>query len=613
MRIVIPCMAAAISLPPTMADATAQPLSVEPQDALGRQEVRYPRGSSRPAGEYAVMDGFIDLESIAFSPLAFNAVAGATIDQLGLLPPGFGLRGGAATPVMIAGDAPLDPAFAAFAPAEAPPQAKWFAEYSLDYEGIPVSKHASVLVVTDLEGEIRYLRRRGVPSAVTETVPTISPRDAVLSALDEAGSDFVPDPRRENAPRLEIWVSPEDTGHLAWTFVLAWAETGRADRRRYWVAATETPAILNWESTVYSAFPAPLDRVHGDPSGEWSRPEHSGRINAPVWTASPRHGTSVRPLSWIRVQRDGVPGFGFTNEAGEFHLAGGGGPATVRARPEGPFAVVQNAAGQGLEASGLVDSGGFVELAFSGASEEALAQLSAFHWVNRAYEFSRPVLATLSDRPFADLLVRVNDVLVVGDQAFGCTAMFDESPQHLIFLRAGRGIQDEECPNTAYQDLVFHEYGHAVDYWRGGTQDAGYSEGFGDALAILATRQPCFGRDLLGPGTCRRDATDVDMWPPADGEPGWERGKRYAQFVWELVRELQQLHPDEDAFEIATQLVLAAAAGNPSTIPDAVRLSFIANETNEQPSEKGPYCQALANAAESRGIPNPGCPSNWVP
>ena len=62
-----------------------------------------------------------------------------------------------------------------------------------------------------------------------------------------------------------------------------------------------------------------------------------------------------------------------------------------------------------------------------------------------------------------------------------------------------------------------HEYGHGIDAVKGGIVNGGYSEGFGDAMAVLATRQPCVGRDFFGAGTCLRSASDVVLWPsPGD-------------------------------------------------------------------------------------------------
>ena len=153
--------------------------------------------------------------------------------------------------------------------------------------------------------------------------------------------------------------------------------------------------------------------------------------------------------------------------------------------------------------------------------------------------------------------------------------------------------------------MVLHEYGHGIDHWRGGILDGGYSEGLGDAVALLVTRQPCLGRDFRGAGTCLRSATDVDLWPPAPNEGVHAIGKRYGQFTWQLVQELKKTSSEDQAYAIASRLTLAAAAGNPSNIPDAVRLVFLADDTDTNVGNGTPHCKAIAAAADSRKIPKP--------
>jgi hypothetical protein len=153
-----------------------------------------------------------------------------------------------------------------------------------------------------------------------------------------------------------------------------------------------------------------------------------------------------------------------------------------------------------------------------------------------------------------------------------------------------------------------HEYGHGIDAAKGGIVHAGYSEGFGDSIAVLATRQPCVGRDFFGAGTCLRPASDVVLWPAASPDPHVV-GRPYAGFTWELIQQLKQTFSDEEAYAIATRLVLGAAAANPSDVADAVRLSFIVDDNDGNLSNGTPHFRALANAADSRKIPRPADPS----
>ena len=85
-------------------------------------------------------------------------------------------------------------------------------------------------------------------------------------------------------------------------------------------------------------------------------------------------------------------------------------------------------------------------------------------------------------------------------------------------------------------------------------------------------------------------------------------GRPYVGFVWQLVQEPRKTFSDEEAFQIATRLVLGAAAANPANVPDAVRLSFVVDAPDGNPAHGSPHFKELAAAADSRHIPHPAAP-----
>ena len=179
-----------------------------------------------------------------------------------------------------------------------------------------------------------------------------------------------------------------------------------------------------------------------------------------------------------------------------------------------------------------------------------------------------------------------------------CNAFWDGTG--LNFFQAGGG-----CPNTAYADVVMHEFGHAMDASFGGILDSGLSEGTGDALALIGTRQSCVGRDFFGPGTCLRQATDIVNWPLNPGEDPHEQGRRYAGFVWSLITGLQSIYQPDQAFAVAKSLVLGAAFANPANIPDAVRLSFIVDDDDGNSRDMFPAFPDSDRSRRLRRIPRP--------
>ena len=82
-------------------------------------------------------------------------------------------------------------------------------------------------------------------------------------------------------------------------------------------------------------------------------------------------------------------------------------------------------------------------------------------------------------------------------------------------------------------------------------------------------------------------------------------GRRYAGFTWELVDQLKNTYSDDGAFDLAKRLVMAAALANPSNIPDAVRLSILADDDDGDLGTCSPHQRELEAAADLRNIPRP--------
>jgi hypothetical protein len=78
----------------------------------------------------------------------------------------------------------------------------------------------------------------------------------------------------------------------------------------------------------------------------------------------------------------------------------------------------------------------------------------------------------------------------------------------------------------------------------------------------------------------------------------------YAGFVWELVQQLQAAGI-QSPIGVASKLVMDAAEMNPANIPDAIRLSYVADDDDGDLSNGTPHSKQLAAAANSRLIPLP--------
>ncbi len=457
------------------------------------------------------------------------------------------------------------------APATAPPTdgagSRTITLTQLAFRDVPLSKGSDIMTITGQDGRLLVQRERNLPTAVDGATPQVTPEQAQNAAREAARAQFTTPPTVEGAPALEVFVQPDGAGRLAWKVQLVSPSLVRPEARTLWIAAIGPPAVLANENAVHH--------------------NHQGTVRAPVWSGSPLGGTASVPLEDLTLNR-AAGGNATTDGGGFYRFVGGGGTTTVTAPLTGPNAAVQNQGGANLQAQGTGGTSAPIDLNFAAGTADELAQTSAFFWTNVARNLVQDRVPQAS---LANLPVRVN----IADS---CNAFWNGSS--INFFRAGGA-----CPNTAYADVVLHEYGHGVDDRLGGILDGGYSEGFGDALAVLATRQSCLGRDFFGAGTCLRNAADLIMWPPGPAEGVHTIGRRYAGFVWDMTSRLRARFGEDNGYEIARRLVLASAVGNPSSVPDAVRLAFLADDGDGNLATCSPNQVALQQAADSRSIPRP--------
>jgi hypothetical protein len=444
------------------------------------------------------------------------------------------------------------------------------------YRGVPLAPGSDVLSIATATGRLLLVRERNLPQVVDGINPTVDRDTGIRMAIEVGRTHEMPADAEVRDSELEVFVD-RSGGRLAWRVRVASNSLTAPWARDIWIAAIGNPIVLADREVIYYG--------------------HNGHVTAIAFPTSPVAGTTSQDLEAAIVTRTGSDGgTAMTDGSGRYSFPTGTGNATLTVGVSGlpipptpqPHSVVDNVPGNEISASATGSASVPVDLSLNATTAEELAQTSAFIWVNRAHDFVQDFLP--SDA-WAPMPTRVNI-------ANSCNAFFDGTS--LNFFQAGGG-----CVNTAYSDVVMHEYGHAVDQTFGGILDHGYSEGFGDSLAVMGTQQPCVGRDFFGAGTCLRPATDVILWPPSSGEDVHAIGRRYVGFVWALVTELQAVYSPAASFEVARQLVLGAAAANPANIPDAVRLSFIADDDDGDLTTCSAHQQMLAAAADSRHIPRP--------
>lgn len=629
----------------------------EPKEARGDEKHgqlhKMPKGLRYPAG-VDIQQSFVNaegkkLEIAAWGGVETASVMGAVADSPAVKEANVQLR--PRTIVRILEQETAGPEAAAEADTPAKEQLGYY-EFDLLYDQqIPVTKASRSIVVKD--GAQVLVRDRNFPKAALklESVkPTVSfdaVRDLALINARKQFAEIYPtatvvlavETSAPNGPRLEVLLDKELTqGSLVWSFSVTSATPGAPFLRHYWAAAQQEAKIIDYEDRIYNIAaprprsdfgrsgphlsdlltqpleagalraPVPLNRLvradlHADDDAEAGALIGThGRVEGTVWKTSPAGGTeTVRlPHLTVTLTKNGVPHVTATNAQGRYGFPGIQGNVIVSATLAGPFCRIINDETPGAPVLSVHKSGQKqinLELLSPANNEFELAQIDAFKWVNTVHDYVKgfapqnaPILSGMATH------VNINQT---------CNAFYSPGNHSLNFFRGNAG----GCPNTAYSDVAFHEYGHAVDDQLGGILDGGYSEGFGDSLAILITRQSIIGRDFFGPNQHLRDASEVHKWPDVQGSPDPHVvGEAYNGFTWELTRQLKTQYPASEAraFAVARKLILGAAVLNPQSIPDAVALSFRVDALlYPVPGGKSRHYNQLKAAADSRAIPIP--------
>jgi hypothetical protein len=233
----------------------------------------------------------------------------------------------------------------------------------------------------------------------------------------------------------------------------------------------------------------------------------------------------------------------YADENGDFVIPhDGSSPVDVTSEVRGLYFNVNNQ-GSGGDASitleDVVPPGPANFVHNSGGGEIRTAEMNGYIHANIVRDnclAANPSYPTIASQTNWPVNVNLND---------NCNAFYDYSS--INFFTSGGG-----CNNTAFGDVVHHEYGHHM-VSTGGSGQGQYGEGMGDCQGVLIT-----GRSELGVGfqNCFggiRDA-DNDMQYPCSGAIHY-CGQLISGCVWDLQEELMLTEPT-DWYEILNDLVV---------------------------------------------------------
>ncbi|HEX6883018.1 MAG TPA: hypothetical protein VF530_06530 [Planctomycetota bacterium] len=227
----------------------------------------------------------------------------------------------------------------------------------------------------------------------------------------------------------------------------------------------------------------------------------------------------------------------FADANGQFVIPHGGSTSvTVRSRLRGQWFEVfdDTALGATPELTTVVTPPGpanFVHNPAPGA-QFSNAGVNAYLEANfvRDYVLSyAPAFPTIGTQTFFNLVVNE-------DSAFGitsCNAVYTGTD--LVFWRNSGG-----CNNTAFTDVVYHEYGHHLIAVTGNGQGQ-LGEGSGDVMGVLIQDEPVLGQGFSTCGVGIRNANNNHQYPCNGGSH--DCGQLISGAVWSLRNELVVTEP----------------------------------------------------------------------
>ena len=269
------------------------------------------------------------------------------------------------------------------------------------------------------------------------------------------------------------------------------------------------------------------------------------------------------PLPNIEVVHDGGGGPVYTDENGVANTPDG---STSDIALVGKHIHVVNLGG--ADATRQVVGTG--EANFDGATEFTLAEQCAYFHGDAIWTWLSTRIDTAVNDSYFDthtLEVQVNDASH-GNAYFidqGGTLNGGTEPYIILFSA------DPTPPpyNTCSSDVVYHEYGHYLDWCMGSLfEQGGLSEGWGDILCAYYTDDSQLAENILGNGPLR-DCDNTLQWTGTQRRPHAD-GTCFAGFAWRIREGLIALLGAVAGAARAEEIMFAALEANTTSVPDTI-------------------------------------------
>ncbi|HNQ25077.1 MAG TPA: hypothetical protein PKK06_18515, partial [Phycisphaerae bacterium] len=446
-------------------------------------------------------------------------------------------------------------------------------------DGVPVFRSDLRLLVKNEPGYPLVLASTNLQDLGSYRVPMAALSSPRVDLGETSVAAAYPQMVNFGVPETVIWAGYDQVRAdptLALTFVADNGLAGTTDyQKRLFVTDAQTGKILYDENMILSVD------VTGNVSGKAS----------PDYRADACITELVTPMPYARVSIGTTVAYADAN--GNFVIPNSGSSSvTVVSTVRGRYFDVNNQSSSDASLSVVVTPPGPANFVHnSGNAEYTTAEVNGYIQANVVRDMaltanpSYPTIGTQYDWP-----VNVN----IADT---CNAYYDYSS--INFYRSGGG-----CNNTAFGDVIHHEYGHHLVNVGGSGQDA-YGEGMADSVALNITGRSQMGIGFESCSTGIRNANNTIQYP-CSGEIHY-CGQLLSGCVWDMRTQLMLGNPSQGAAIARDLTVNSILLHSGGSITPTITTDFLTLDDDDSNLSNGtPHWAAICTGF---GNHNMDCPA----
>lgn len=304
-------------------------------------------------------------------------------------------------------------------------------------------------------------------------------------------------------------------------------------------------------------------------------------------------------LEAMPYARAGIGGTqAFADEFGDFVIPNDGdSPVTVESAVRGQYFVVNNFSGPDSVLLLDVTPPGPAEFTHNAdnTSELVRSEVNSYIHANVIRDWTlraNPSYGNIPNQTGFALNVNRVDGFCPGNAWYGT------GPFSMNFCRAGGN-----SPNTGWNSVVYHEYGHHLIN-QGGSPGGAFGEGTGDSISAIVLDDPRLAVGFFN--NCNQPLRNADnnlQWPCTGG--GHFCGQLLSGSMWSTRNQLVNTEPADYSEILMSLMVNSVLLNNSSSISQQITIDWLTVDDDDSELENGtPHClEIMTGFGEHNMIP----------